>query len=58
MCISCPIYAKRVVSKEAAVRIGRGKLVALGTSGENWIPVPTSETPMQGFRPPIVARNS
>jgi hypothetical protein len=40
-----PMARKSVTLKDAAVRMGCGKLVAPGTSGENLVPGPTYDTP-------------
>lgn len=43
--LTLPMASKRVVLKEAAVRIGMGKLVAPGITLEKWVPGPTLEIP-------------
>ena len=39
--LTSPMARKSVALKDAAVRMGCGKLVAPGTSGENRVPGPT-----------------
>lgn len=43
--LTLPMTSNNEVLKEAAVRIGMGKLVAPGTTLENRVPRPTLDTP-------------